>query len=334
VDLYPYAFDNLSGGNKILSVMRDVVVSSFGLLYPKGTGELRYLSRHAMSVLASAGTFTDTELFELSVPSSLDNVYDRARATNHPKVVSPTATDEIYITPSGSSLEIAVGGTIEVWTDYTDPIDRQTKIGGTDVEDVLVGGTHYAANSQPDGLGTDLTAGIVASIDPFSSTAKWTFTNTSGMTAFITMQKVIGKAVRDPGPQTFESPQSATGTRPIDIDLPYQDDPFIGQSVADYVVATYGGIDQQINSLAFVANKSSALMVLAMQREPGDLVTISETVTGLSSVTAIIQSVEFEVQQELYIVCRWGLRPTNTAQFWQWGVAGRSEWGQTTVYAF
>ena len=334
VDQYPYAFDNVQGGTKVLAVMRDVVVSSFGLLFAKGNGQLTYLSRHAMSTLASSATFTDATLFELSVPSSLDGVFDRARVTTHPKQVTATATDELYTLAPGTSVEIPPNGSIEVWTSYTDPDDRQLNIGGTNVVTALVAGTHYAANSAADGSGSDLTASISPSIDAFGTTAKWTIANSSSSTAFLTTQKVIGKAVRDPGPQTFESPQGATGGRPIEIDLPYQDDPYIGQSSADYVVATYSGFDQHINSLAFVANKSPALMLLAMEREPGDLITISETVTGLSSVTAIIQSVEFDMRQGQHVICRWGLRPANDAQFWQWGIASRSEWGQSTVYAF
>lgn len=331
-DLFPYAFDNVGGDSKVLAVMRDVVVSSFGLLFAKGNGQLRYLSRHSIAVLESDGEFTDDELSELSVPSTLDSYYDRARATTHPKVVSATATDELYTIPAGSAVELPDGATVEPWTDYTDPNDRQTRIGGTAVETTLVAGVHYAANAQADGLGADMTANISATIDPFGTTAKWTIVN-SGPTAFLTTQKVIGKAVRDPGPQTFESPMGATGVRPIEFDLPYQDDPFIGQSAADYVVATYS-IDQQVNGLAFIANKSDALMRLAMEKEPGDLITISEDVTGLEEVTAIIQSVEFEVQQSLYIVCRWGLRPHNDSRFWQLGIAGASELGDTTVLGF
>jgi hypothetical protein len=334
VDTYPYAFDNVSGGAKALAVMRDVVVSSFGLLVPDGEGTLRYITRHTFAALTSSGTFTDS-MVELSVPSSLDGVFDEARSTTHPKQVSAAATDELYTLPPGTSVEVpanAVG--FEIWTDYTDPNDRQTNIGGTSVVTTLVAGTHYAGNSQADGLGTNQNAALTVSIDPFGTTAKWTVDNSSSAPVFLTTQKVIGKAVRDPGPQTFQSPVGTAGERPITIDLPYQDDPYIGQSVADYVVSLYSNPAHQVESITFIANASNTLMLQAMQREPGDLITISETVTGLASALAIIQSVSFEVVQGLYLLCRWGLAPADSTRYWQLGVAGASELGETTILGF
>lgn len=336
VDTYPYAFDNVSGNTKAYAVMRDVVVSSFGMLFQKGDGTLCYRTRHVLATTASSGSFNET-MIGLSVPSTLDGVFDRARTTIHPKQISATATDELYTLPPGTSVEIPGGATnFEVWTDYTDPDNRQVNIGGTSVVTALVAGTHYVANTAADGSGLDLTASITAAIDAFGSTAKWTISNSHAGAVHLTTQKVIGKAVRDPGPQTFESPPSADGARPIDIDLPYQDDPYIGQSVSDYVVAIYSDLTQQVKSIEFIANASPALMLQALEREPGDVVTITETVTGLISVQALIQSVEFEAQQgsPAYIVCRWGLTQANTTNFWHWGIAGASEWGVSTVYGF
>lgn len=336
VDAYPYAFDDVAGGTKALSVMRDVVVSGFGLLAQKGDGTLIYRTRHGIATSISAYSITDAEFFDLSVPSSLDGVYDRARATNHPKQVSAVATDDLYTLPPGTSVEIPAGATdFEIWTDYTDPNDRQTNIGGTSVVTVLVAGTHYAANAQADGLGADKTAFTTPTITPFGSTAKWTFTNTDTASIFLTTQTVIGKAVRDPGPQTYQAyAPMAYGDRPIEIDLPYQDDPYIGQSVADYVVSIYSELSQQINSVSFVANKSDALMVQALTREIGDRITLTEQVTGVTAVDAIIQSVDLEVKPGRIVICTWGLAPADTTRYWQLGIAGASELGATTVVGF
>lgn len=335
VDSYPYAFDNVQGGTKALAVMRDVVVSAFGMLFPQGDGTLCYRSRHTLVMLSSSGSFSNT-MMELTVPSSLDGVFDRARVTTHPKQVSATATDELYTLPTGTSLEIpGLASNFEVWTDYTDPNDRQTKIGGTAVVTALVANTHYVGNTASDGSGTDVTSSLTVSLDAFGTTAKWTISSSYFAPVFLTTQKVIGKAVRDPGPQTFEASATvANAERPIEIDLPYQDDPYIGQSTADYVVSVYSALDHQIQGLAFLANTSDALMLQALQREPGDVITITETVTGMSSVKAIIQSVELESEQGGRLMCRWGLAPADTDRYWQLGTSGVSELGQTTVLGF
>jgi hypothetical protein len=331
VDSYPFAFDDVGGGVKALALIKDVAVSALGLVFIKGDGTFCYRSRHTRALEASAYTFNDT-MHGLSVPSTLDQVYTRVRATNHPKSVSASATDELTTLPSGNSIEIPSGESVEVWTDYTDPNDRTIKIGGTAVVTVLVGGTHYSAFQNADGSGLNLTGNIGATISPFSSTAKWTLTNTGGSTAYVTVLKAIGKAVRDLGPQTFEYVGGSTGV-PLEIDLPYQDDPFIAESAATYIVSTYGSQTSQIDGIEFIANKSGDFMTQALTREIGDRITVIETATGISA-DAIIHSVSFDVSQPVHIRCSWGLAPASTFNFWQLGIAGASELGETTVLGF
>src|SRR3990167_9470204 len=152
--------------------------------------------------------------------------------------VSAAAREELYALPTGDSQEIPHGETITLWTSYSDPNDRQVTVGGAAVVTALVGGTHYSANSQADGLGSDLTASISATLEPFASVAKWTLTNNhASSTAYIVPPlKVIGKALRNPGPKTFEATSTqAYGTRPLSLDLKYQADSVIAQSYATFL---------------------------------------------------------------------------------------------------
>jgi hypothetical protein len=269
------------------------------------------------------------------VPSSLDRVFRRVRTTNHPKQVSATATDVLYALPPGTSIEIPGLTTREVWTDYTDPLDRQTKIGGVEVEETLVASTHYVANSVADGSGDDRTADVSATIEPFASTAKWTIENLSVTSLFITALSPIGKAVRNPGPQTFEA-RAGGGDRPIEIDLPYQDNATTALSVAQHVIRLYGsGVAQQVEAIEFMANYSDEFMAQAIEREPGDLITLSEEVTGLEEADAIIHSVELRVTDDGAVLwCRWGLAPSAATAVWLAGVPGKGEAGETTFAGF
>lgn len=335
LDLFPFAFDDLQGGTKALSVLSDVVVSALGSLVATGDGTVTYVNRHTLASAASAFTFTDDHLVELIPPSSLDRTYNRVRVTIHPKSVSAAATDELYTLAADATIAIDRGASLDVWTDYTDPDDRQTKVGGTSVVTTLIGGTHYGANSAADGSGTDLTASVVASLDPFSSTAKWTLTNSASQTAYVRLLRVVGKAVRDLGAQTYEaSATGASGDRPLSVDLPYQNDSQIGQSAAHFLRAQYAGLAQQVDSMAFLAHTSSDLMTQALLREPGDCITLSETVTGLTAVDCLIQSVELEARAGGWLRCRWGLAPASPFRMWQIGVAGLSELGVTTMLGF
>jgi hypothetical protein len=332
VDAYPVAFDDVDGGVKALSLIADLARSAVGMFVVIGDGTARYRSRQTIALSSSSFTFSDT-MTGLVVPSSFDKFYNRVRATNHLKVISPLANEELYTIPT--TLEVPAGETVTVWCDYNDPNDRQTHVGGTAFDVPLVANTHYVANSAEDGSGVDLTGFISASIDPFSSTAKVELTNGGVAPAFMTTLKIVGKAIRDPGPQTFETYVPDTrGDRLVEMDLRYQDSAFIAQSACDYIFSLYNSLTSQVEMVEFIASKSDAFMAQALLREPGDRITLSETMTGLSSVDAVIQSVEFIISGALHTVVRWGLSPATATQFWQWGIVGRSEWGETTIYGF
>jgi len=333
VDNFPIAFDDLGPGVKALELARDVVVSAIGMLFAKGDGTLRYLTRHAIATGASQYTF-DNDMQGLVVPSNMADVFNRFRATNHPKVLSAAATEELYTLPGGNTIALAPGEVREVWVEYNDPNDRQSRVGGLDVVTSLIGGTHYSANSSDDGSGNDLTAVVTIVIEPFAASAKFTLTAAPTESTYFRVLKVIGKAVRDPGPQTFESVSTGMADRPFDLDLPYQDDPHVAQSAADYLRSLYEALEHQVASITFLASESDARMVQALAREPGDKITISEEVTGLASVVAMIQSKRLEVDENDLLWCTWGLAPANTINFWQWGIVGFSEWGISTRYAF
>lgn len=334
VDTYPWAFDDVGRGRKAAGLAKDVIASAYGLAFVKGDGTFTYKSRQTRATGTSVFTLANI-MHGLAVPASLERVYNRVRVTIHPKQVSSAATDELYTLPTGTSIEIPAGGTREVWTEYTNPNERTERVGGTEVVTALVAGTHYAANSSADGSGTDLTGSITASLTAFASTGKWSLTNTSTQTAFIRTLKVVGKAVRDPGPQTFESFVSKTyGDRQVDVEMPYQDDADVGNSAAVYIRSQYDALEKQFDSITFVANDSDDLMTQALAREPGDRITITETVTGFTAVDAIIHSVELEVKGGVFVHCRWGLAPVSPFNVWQIGVAGQSELGVSTVLGF
>lgn len=334
VDSYPIAFDNVAGGAKALSLIQHATVSSLGMFAINGDGTARYRSRHALSLGASAVTFNN-DMVDVSVPSSLDKVFNRIRAVTHPKTVTATATEVLYALPASNPITLSPGATLIVWTDYSDPNDRQTKIGGIGVITTLVAGTHYTGNALADGTGADMSASLSATLYPFSSTAKWTIANNhASATIYLTGLQVVGKAVRDPGPQAFEASTTGASDRPIEVDLPYQDDPYIGQSACDYMLGVYASLTSHIGAVEFFANHSAAFMTAALTVEPGDRVTISETVTGVASLECIVRSVELRVGARGRVICRFGLKPASTTAIWSLGEAGASELGETTVIGF
>jgi len=334
VDTFPWAFDDLGSGVKGLALVKDAVQSALGMYFAKGDGTHAYRSRTSRATGSSVFTFADS-MHGLNVPSGLDGVFNRVGVTVNKKVVSANPDEELYTLPTGAFIEVTDGGTVKLFTDYTDPNDRQTSIGGSEVVTTLVAGTHFQAFANSDGTGSDLSASMTPTLADFGSSAKWTFVNAAGQTAYVTLQKVIGKAVRNPGPQRAESyVAKGYGDRPLEINLRYQDDLEIGQSAATYTRSQNDSLSHQMESLMFIANDSQAFMGEAVYREIGDRITVTEQVTGLALVDAIIQRVEWKVSAGPWIECTFGLAPASTLAFWLWGVVGQSEWGETTYYGF
>lgn len=350
VDVFPFAFDNVRGGVKAGGLLKDLVQSSHGLVFMKGDGTFVYKNRHSRATAQSVFTLADASMTALEVPSSLDNVYNRARVTIHPKTID-TEPNTILYAASGTPIKVGTGEEREHWGDYRDPDQTDRLIGGyfDGQPPSFVPGTDWAANTMPDGSGEDVTANVVVRVDAFASTAKFTIRNNHTTPIYLVnsagepLLQLRGKGVFDDGPQTFEEfSEEGYGDRSVDVDMPYQDNPFIGQSAATYIQAQYKNLDKQLQAVGFFANRDATLLTQAFLRDPGDVVTISEAVTGVASIDVAIQRVELELTPaagtsgvRCWARCRWGLAPSSGfPQWWELGTAGRGELGEATVLGF
>lgn len=332
VDSFPYVFDRITPTSKMAEPIADATISSFGLFAVKGDGTPMFRSRHSRAVSTSAYTFE--AIRDVVIPSTLDSVFRLVRTSTHPKTIDAAATSVLYAL-EGTAPEIAPGQTITIWGDYRDTTDDRTLIGGLDRVVPIVTTTDYLGNSQADGLGSNLTSDLSVVTSDFATTAKFEVTNGGSQTVFLTRLQIRGKRVLDIGVQTFQSGSTSDRRhRPLLIDLPLQADPHVGQSAADYVRQQYGDARSQIAQLEYMPNYSAELLQQFMELEIGDRVTVTEEQAGLSEVDAIIMSIECDIAGAMTLQVRYGLAPAAPMQFWQWGIVGASEWGETTVYAF
>jgi hypothetical protein len=69
-----------------------------------------------------------------------------------------------------------------------------------------------------------------------------------------------------------------------------------------------------------------------LAREPGDAITISEHMTGVTQLKAIIQRIALKQNADGVLYCTWGLAPGSPfdPSPWQLGVVGVGELGVTT----
>jgi len=303
METLPYVFDNIGDGVKAVSIMRDLALSSpYTLIYMKGDGTLTKESRQTRSTKTSQFTFSDS-MQGVSIPTDLGNVYNHVRVTIHKRSVSSDYTEELY--RLSEPIVVPPLETVEVWTNFTDPNDRSIGVGG--IPDPIEAFGEYEASDNPLTGGVAVNESVVKTT--FATTMKIDITSAEPTTTiYIIALTIVGKVLRDHGPQTYEAISvQSYGDRPINIDSPYLSNAQIAQEWATKLEDQYNDLDDQVNSITIVGNYSTNFMTQVLAREPGDVITITESLTGLSSVTALIHSVDLTVEDRGLLTCTWGL---------------------------
>jgi hypothetical protein len=256
--------------------------------------------------------------------------------------------------------EVPVDGSITLLGPYTDPNNRASRVGGTDMV-TPVATTDYLMNSAADGSGTNLTASMSVTPSLGGNGVRWEIVNNSGQVAYITKLQARGKGVYDFETTVAEAENTSLsaeyGEQVAVIDLPYQSDPAVGHSTADYLLGLYGpqeigiwalgtagsselGVTTQLSYFnrssvgsVRVLPRTAALQTQILTREVGDRIGLAETVTGVSA-SFYIQAVTLEVAAPGIPSVTWTLAPADTQAYWALGDAGYSELGNTTWLAF
>jgi len=301
VDILPVAFDDVGSGSPGLSVADRVVTSARGRLFLLGDGTMRYKNRNTISTTIPAYSFSDSEAV-LEVPSNLENVFNRIRLVGHPKSFSPST---IVLSTHDGTLDLDPGASVEQFLQYRDPTNPDTQIGGTGFIDPLVAMTDYVWNAAADGSGANLTGNINIVADFFITSVKLTITNTGGTKAYKQLLQVRGTGIYNYSPVTVERYESRPyGNRPVEIDLPYQDDIEVLTSGAEFIKATYIDLSAQVKSVTFYPQKSAALMLEALLLEIADVVHVVDPQILPRGAHAMISAIEMETDADGILICR------------------------------
>lgn len=331
VDTFTYAFDDLRGGRKASTILSKILFSSWGRGFVSGAGTFAYRNRDASTNPAILATLDD-DMNGLQSPSDRSNVFDIVRVITHPKSIDAAATSILFSHPL-QPFVAANGGTMEIWPEegYRNPNNDAMTIGGTDMV-TPVSGTDFIANTAADGSGTNRTASVTVTASFFASTVKLTLTNnhaTDGV--YFTTLQVRGKGIYDLAPVTSEA-LGDPATRPITVDLPYQDDENVGQEIADFILNEREAITDPVESVSFNPHRSDAMMTLALAGEPGEVMVVTETQTGLDEAQAAIRSIHLGLKAGLILTATFGLTPIVVGYEWILDHAEFSELDETTVF--
>ena len=340
LETFPYALDNLVSGASALTGVISIGDSCQGQIFAGADGTFRYVNRHTWSTTSSNFTFTESMYDReegLVVPSNLDTVWNDVIAVAHPKSVSAS----IVLCGITSAVLVPANTAVELWLDYADPTNRERLIGGKNFVDPLVENTDYDAQANANGSGSDLSANLTVDVDTFAAKAKFTVTNTGGTDAYLVngsgtpLLQLRGDGLLDNAPDRRRSTSTQPyGSRTLTLDLPYQADGGFALAVAQFNRTRFEDLSDQVNALSFDPQRSDALMLEALTAEVGDIVTVSETMTGLASVEVVVYGIEVDVTKGDYLRVRYITSPAPFGDYWQWGIVGASEWGETTRYGY
>lgn len=339
---FAYALDGgvTSATPIVREIINQVCMSEFGYGYTKGDstqgGTFVFESRaHREKNPATLATLTDAEIDaggDLDTPSSRDDIYSKYRVVVAPVRVDASATTVIFSLQTATVFVAAGDTNTSIFGPYRDP-DTNDYIGGTDTVTPQAA-TDYVANAAANGSGADITAAFTVTASTTGSGVRWTIANTGSQDGYITHLQLRGRAIRRYPTPIEKTVTNAYGNRVLEIDMPFQNDVSFASDVATRMSGLYASPFGHVHAVRFNANRSSTLMGYAINREIGDRVNVSETVTGISA-PFTVNKVTLEMLANNILFCTWGLEPVpDTTAYWLIGTTGVSEIGTTTYVGF
>lgn len=319
-ETYTLALDNTRDESvSVLSEMHRLAMSELGLIYVLRDGRLVYEARDTrVSLEPTASVTLNDTMHGLDVAEVSRSALNRVQVTVHPRVIDAAATTVLYelVNP----LSIAAGETKVVVGPFraATATGITTRVGGLSMV-TPVATTDYTMNTASDGSGVNLTAslGVVADYGP--NGVRLTLTNNATDAAYVTKMQCRGKGVYDFRTVVLRAQNDAAvasdGVNALNVDMVYQEDPSVGQSLADLLLYGYGDLDgTRVRSVSFLPD-AAGMPAGLYTKDISDRVAVSETVTGATG-EYYINGVKHEYQNGTLPRITWWLSPAEPVSYW------------------
>lgn len=334
-DIFPFAFDTARDeGPGLLTELQRVVMSELGYLFIIGDtstgGVLKFQDRSARFKTTSASTLNDT-MQDMDTPRERDAIFNRVKITVHPRRVDIVDTTVVY--SLRAPFSVSPGETVVVDGQYADPAEVAERVGAVDII-TPVSGTDFIIRDSDESNAADITGDHTVTPVTGGNSVRWTITNNGSVTGWVMTLQVRARGLYDYDPIISEAEDSTSktdhGESVLEIDMPYQNDVNIAASLAAYELAQRKDPRTFVPHVGFLGNSSDALMTAGLAREPGDEVTLVETVSGING-DFFINGCDLIITGNSIIKFGWVLSPqTDTTEYWLLGTVGRSELGTNT----
>jgi hypothetical protein len=347
---FAISLDNMNDTQTpVLAALADTTISELGYLYVKGGttgGVLKFEDRHARPKFGAAvGSFDET-MVSLDVARSRADIINRVYVVVHPRTTAGSASVLYELTTTDSVPEVAAGFTIQITAPFREASIKSYRVAGTSVI-TPVSGTDWIANTASDGSGSVITSDVAVTLATTAANAvTFNIVNNGAVTAYLTTLQVRGTEVADVSHTVMSTADSTSATtygeRDSRIDMKYESN--AGEfafNIAEWILAVYKDPRYVIQQMSIVGNSSAYLMAQALAREPGDKITLAETMTGIvetggsgAEIGYFINGCRFSVSGGGIIRVSWILSPAEQQNFWILQQVGASELGISTVLGF
>jgi hypothetical protein len=349
---FAYAFDNLSDAQTtVLRALADVVISELGYLYVKGDttqgGTLTFEDRHTRPKKGAASADFNETMAQLDVARSRQDLINRVYVVVHPRTIAGSASALYELTTTQTVPSIPPLETINILAPFKEASINAYRVAGQSLI-TPVSGTDWIANTAADGSGSNITSDVAVTLANTSANSVefQIVNNHATSTAYLTTLQIRGTQVRDTTETILTASDSASQTSYGEIDtrinMIYESNAGeFGNEIAKWILNIYKDPRNVIQSMTVIGNSSDALMTQVLAREPGDKITLTESMTGISStggsgaeIGFFINGVDLNIAAGGIITATWTLAPAEQQAAWILNQVGASEIGITTNLGF
>lgn len=291
----------------VLQELDRLARTEYGYVYVRGNtasgGELVFEDRRARFNAACPIATISNEMVAMSAPLKRENGFSFLRTTVHPRRADDTANVVVFYLDE--PVAIGAGETVNLSCGFRDPNNQSQRIGATDVVTPVASTDYLFGTGAYDNT---LIGNLSASFVTTSNSVEATIQNTGGVSGVLSALQVRGRGLYDYQPIRIEQAGGSTalqrfGGQIIDYDMAYLDNPSTASAIGQYIIDHFANVQHQmVERVGWWANSSSALMVAALQAEPGARLALVETVGDIAT-TFYIQGVSLTISKRGQIYC-------------------------------
>jgi len=349
---------------KGLEAFRTLEKVENGRFWVKPNGNARWENRHFRVTgdrLISQGTFDET-MVELAYEYSKRLLYNEVNVTGRRYFaggvqlfmgydLATIDDDLVWSAHAGDTAApyIPQASTVVVWAEFNAPLYDYT---------TLVKGTHWDANTEPDGTGTDVGANITIVERQFGQAVRLTITNAGSQGAYLIEPGsppvgaptdrtllIYGSLYGQDNMTIIEedtASQQTYGKRTLTLDTPFKSNPNDILAFAQYLKERHSSpipVPVQAKFVARTGWPDDTIYIATLALHISDRVTIGSALLGISAdfyINKVVQEYAFN-ESGFVRETTWSLEAAEGSAeglYWLLGEAGFGELGLTTRLGF